>query len=236
LTHGRTPAERETALRLAVEQWAGRHLAASTISSKLRTHIRRVRKDAKFLIEIEALDRHLAGFDKPLPTTNIHVPPDSGIAGMLQDIRAHWVATAVDIISSRGMREISEGIKERTKFYLPPHRGSQRLTDALGAPKGRELCAVAVTDVYAAWRGWKPAHHNPDAQRLCAIIWRMAGRGVLSSRKGTKTGQKGTKDSDAGWEDPLRLAWAHSRFYTYLESRLRISHILHRNGCRPSAS
>ena len=194
----RTPSGPEQALRLAVEQWAGRQLAASIDRSKLQARVRQFLTDVEFLIEIEALHRRPAMFTT-LPSTPIRVPADPGIGGILEGIRAHWVASAGDIVSSRGMRALSVGIESLVKSCLPPHRGSHKLADAFGAPKGHELCAVAANQVYQAWRGWRPAHDNPEAQRLCSIIWRLAGFGLLPCQ------QKGKDSHDGGWEDPLRL-------------------------------
>lgn len=229
--HGKTANQRVQALLMAVEQWVCRRLDASTNGTgpvpedaKLLDYIRQVSEDARFLIDMQALGRHSAviGRDANAPPAPVVVSKGADIAQILQYFRAQWVPGGTDVVSSRGMRALSNGIRKFAEYHLQPHRGSRKLTDALDAPRGRQLCAVAATDLFEAERGWKPAHDNPEVQRLCAIIWRLAGFALLP-------GQQGTDNNDSAWSRPLRKTRKSPSFFALFDSRFLILGILQRN-------
>ena len=224
----RMPDEMERKLRLAVDRWYHRTLEGNTDSGKVQVHAKEMLQDVEFLIGIGAFvpppmihDRSIIDA-KALPPS-LRNSAETEAARILQEIRARWVPDPTIVLSSCGMCALSEGIRRRVEVQLPPHRGSRKLSVALGSLTGRELCAVATIDLFGFFRGWKPAHDNPEAQRLCAILWRMAGLGMLR-------GQQRDENSDGGWDAPLRFKWAEGRGDALLDGHLIVAQVLQRNG------
>lgn len=243
-TRCQTRGELERALRFAVDQWRLRQLRGYANSRKIEADVQHVLRDLEFLIETEAITRHFALFDCPISTPGaprgpIDVGPDTGVAQIFQETRARWVPISTDLLTSEGMRRFAQGIRTRVTIQLPPHRGSHKLTSELGWLTGRQLCGVAAANLFQFFRGQMPAHNNPEAQRLCAILWRMAGLGLLPGYLGVnvhdhphsppKRQRDDPDDPDNdGWNDPLRLYRLPRS--ALLEGRLLATGVLRRNG------
>jgi hypothetical protein len=61
------------------------------------------------------------------------------------------------------------------------------------------VCAIAVIELFEAVLGAKPGHSNPDALRLCALIWELSGGPTMP-------GQQGDDNNDSAWGRHLREA------------------------------
>ena len=204
------------------------HSKEMQIVAKSKHMPRKCCQDVEFLIGIGAFARHplihnRSIIDAKAPPPSLRNSAETEVTRILQEIRARWVPDPTIVLSSCGMCALSEGIRRRVEVQLPPHRGNHKLSVALGSLTGRELCAVSTIDLFEFFRGWKPAHDNPEAQRLCAILWRMAGLGMLP-------GQQRDENNDGGWDAPLRLKWAEGRGNALLDGHLIVAQVLQRNG------
>jgi hypothetical protein len=223
-----TPEDIRRKLRSAVDHWCRRALEEDADPERILGHANKVMQDVEFLIEIDAFVRHPLIFDRSildakLPPPSLQESPKTEVARILRRIREHWVPDLTTILSPSAMRALSEGIRDCVAELLPPHRGSHRLSCALGFLTGHELCAVGAARWFELYRGWKPSHHNPEAQRLCAILWRMAGFGILP-------GHEGGNATDQAWDGPLRFKWANKRMDALTYGNTLAANILRRNG------
>jgi hypothetical protein len=111
-------------LQVVVDRWIVRQRA--TISADLPSGGSGSKYHQQIRIVLRACQRLLAALDDP----------HSRVTQTLRCVIAQWVAREGGLCSSKGMYALAARLRAFVS-YLEPHQGSDRVSDALGVPRGR---------------------------------------------------------------------------------------------------
>jgi len=129
------------------------------------------------------------------------------IAKLLEDETLHWLRPSLQGGGGRNKVRITP---DRMRWlakdaewgleYVRSGRGSDKLDDVLGVPRGRFLCAAAAVRLFELANGSAPSKENLKAREFCDLLWRAAGGGV------SEAVERGDTDNLAAWERHLTSA------------------------------
>jgi hypothetical protein len=102
------------------------------------------------------------------------------------------------------MRMLAERVRAFSE-EIRHGRGSDKITDAFGHPRGRLVCAVAAVRLIEIVEGRRPGKGSRRAMELCAAISRAAGL------RPTPSALRGDVDDIASWERHLKDALLQGR-------------------------
>jgi hypothetical protein len=138
------------------------------------------------------------------------------IAAILEDLRlSPFLATLKSghlnkvPLSALRMRELADDARF-CRENIPGGGGATSLRDALGAARGRQICAVAVYRLWQIVRGRPPSKNSGNAASACDLIWQAAssqedGNAFDGWERYLREVREATKRGFA--DDRLWLAW-----------------------------
>lgn len=157
-----------------------------------------LRKETRKQLErAAALAEELAGI--------LSAPPLDRLNG-LNGFRAaaHAVTGGpIETVSPEALRASASGAR-LLLARIPGGQGSATISDALGNPRGRLICAVAAVKLLEDRTGRPPGKTNPVAQSFARCLWHLAGG---SDSEAVNDGG----DELAAWERHIRAARRQDR-------------------------